>query len=100
MFSANSDKIVNELVIEELKSAIEQHGESFESVDLAKDVLFEEVQEARTEFNYVNNLFFMFYADTKKNYLEEIQNRARLCIKELAQVCAVVEKIKNSAEKK
>lgn len=100
MFSEKSDEYVDALIKAEFESAQQQHGESFERVDIAKDVLFEEVLEARTEFNYVNNLFFMFYADTQKNYLEEIQYKAKLCIKELAQVCAVVEKIKYSAEKK
>lgn len=89
MFSEVSDMYVDIAQATEYRAAVEQHGETFTSADEARSVLAEEITEADIE---VKN---MFIALAKDDY-DGVETAARLCIKESAQVLAVIKKIRLS----
>lgn len=102
MFNPNSDQKVEELVKLELEQAVKQWGEKYHSVNIADMVLQEEVDEAVTEVRGVKNSYILWLeklagkTDIQADVIEVIEKCAKNGIKELAQVCAVCEKIKVS----
>lgn len=99
MFAENSDKLVKKLVQAETVNAIQNYGKTYDNTAIAEDVLLEEVQEADKE---LDNLYMAFACTdfTKKEYVKlncaKIKKAAINGIKELAQVCAVINKIELS----
>lgn len=102
MFNAESDKKVVELVNLELDQAIKQYGEKYESIDIADNVLLEEIQEAENEIKSIKTAYIFWLEDLtegnnrQKTTIDMIQTFAKNGMKELAQVAAVCEKIKRS----
>lgn len=89
MFSEVSDMYVDIAQTTEYRSVVEQHGSRFESVDEAKAVLAEELTEADIE---MKNMWHCF----SRMDIDGAESAARLCIKETAQVLAVIKKMRNS----
>lgn len=102
MFNPNSDQKVEELVQLELDQAIKQWGEKYHSINIADVVLEEEIEEAKAEVKGVQNTYVLWLeklagkTDIQADVIEVIEKCAKNGIKELAQVCAVCEKIKKS----
>lgn len=102
MFNPNSDQKVDELVQLELDQAIKQWGEKYHSINIADMVLEEEIEEAKAEVKGVQNTYVLWLeklagkTDIQADVIEVIEKCAKNGIKELAQVCAVCEKIKKS----
>lgn len=102
MFNPNSDQKVDELVQLELDQAIKQWGEKYHSINIADMVLEEEIEEAKAEVKGVQNTYVLWLeklagkTDIQTDVIEVIEKCAKNGIKELAQVCAVCEKIKKS----
>lgn len=103
-FATETENIVNQLIQAEHKNACDLWGEKYTSKEEACDVLDEEVREVGYEFISLQcrNFDFIKYAyDNKKlpnNWIEETEKYIKNAIKELAQVCAVLLKIKNTLE--
>lgn len=101
-FAEETEKLVNELIQAEYENACENWGEKYHSKEEACDVLDEEVREVGYEVDRLGNRNFEFikYAyDNKQlpnNWIEETEKYIKNAIKELAQVGAVLMKIKNS----
>lgn len=102
MFNTKSDQVVEELVKLEFDQARRQWGETYNSIDIADEVLHEEIQESLVEFMGVKNIYLRWLENLagKTDGQTDIIGALELCakngIKELAQVCAVCEKIKHS----
>ena len=102
MFSEKTEKLVNELIQAEYEKACEDWGMEYASKQEACDVLDEEVREVGYEIRELRyrNFDFIKYAynDMKlsDNWIEETEKYIKNAIKELAQVGAVLQKIKNT----
>ena len=101
-FSEQTETFVNGCIASEYKNACEKWGEKYHSKEEACDVLDEEVREVGYEVDRLGNRNFEFikYAyDNKQlpdNWIEETEKYIKNAIKELAQVGAVLQKIKNT----
>lgn len=99
MFAEHSDKLVKKLIQAEFQNACDHYGCTYSDLDEAEKILIEEINEAETE---VEELEFRFsetdWIDGKNLSvdLNKMQKRAINGIKELAQVCAVINKIRLS----
>lgn len=102
MFNPESNKKVEELCSLEFNQAVKQWGEKYKDIDEAQEVLNEEINESVTELVGVRNCFVLWLeklagkTDIQADVINVIELCAKNGIKELAQVCAVCEKIKNS----
>lgn len=99
MFNPKSDKKVKELVELEYKQAVSQWGKVFPDEKTAAEVLEEECQEAHDEVSEIFKKFrrwMIVSEDSIKTIVPDIKKNAENGIKELAQVCAVCEKIMKS----
>ena len=102
-FSEQTEKLIEQLIQAEYKNACDLWGVKYSSKEEACDVLNEEVREAGyeiTELNY-RNFDFIKYAvsgdeQLPNNWIKETEIYVRNSIKELAQVGAVLQKIKNT----
>ena len=99
MFAEKSDKLVKKLIQAEFQNACDHYGMTYDSLDEAEKILIEEINEADTEVEELD----LRFSDTDwiegKNLsvdLNKMQKRAINGIKELAQVCAVINKIRLS----
>jgi hypothetical protein len=106
MFSPETEKLVNELIQAEYLNAVVNFGEKYHSLHEAYAVLLEEVEEV--EYGHKDlKIWFDEFWETIKNdsryydesvcvskMLEEVYHT----ISELAQVGAVLQKIKNTLE--
>lgn len=106
-FSENTERLVKELIQAEYKNACEKFGETFHSLHEGYAVLLEEVEEVQHYFENVliglNNLWIAVKENKENNVLgeqDEMFFDTKETIKELAQVGAVLMKIKNSLEEK
>lgn len=103
-FAPETEKLVNQLIQAEYKNACEDWGEKYNSKKEACDVLDEEVREVGyeiSELNYRSFDFVKYAYDNRKlpdNWIEETEKYVKNAIKELAQVGAVLMKIKNTSE--
>lgn len=104
MFNPKSDKKVKQLCRLELKNARKHWGEDYSTIKEADEVLVEEIREADVEISKVKKAFVVWRSrinekKPEKNpdqAIDSILESAKNGIKELAQVCAVCEKIKKS----
>lgn len=100
MFNKHTDTRVDTLICGELRTAKEQHGETFNSLHEAYAVALEELEEASEKVDMAKYRYEEVWNsikwDEEKNRLEEPLNKARECaveaIKELAQFAAVIDK--------
>lgn len=106
-FSDRTENIVNQLIQAEYKNACEQFGKKYNSLHEGYAVLLEEVEEVKPEITQLLNSFDVFWLWVKRNnqvhkYLcvEDMYKATENAIKELAQVGAVLMKIKNTLEVK
>lgn len=104
-FATETEKLVNELIQAEYKNACEIWGEKYNSKKEACDILNEEVREVEWEITELNcrNFEFIKYAyynneQLPDNWIEETEKHIKNAIKELAQVGAVVRKIRTTRE--
>lgn len=101
MFSKKSKELVKKLVQSEYVNAVETYGNEYESDIVMCEVLNEEMNEAHEEVKATSQAFVQFLENLKDNKdcqkeLNEVEERATLAIRELAQVCAVVQKCRNT----
>lgn len=99
MFAIQSDKLAKKLIQSEYRNAVETYGEKYESIDLAEDVLSEEISEADEEIENIYMAFSVmdFSNPTKlKMSVSKMRKAVINGIKELAQVGAVLNKIEKS----
>lgn len=89
MFSEISDMYVDIAQATEYRAAVEQHGYKFTSMKEAREILEEEVIEVHEE------VIDMVQSMSAEDY-DKTEAAARNCIKESAQVLAVLQKIKRS----
>lgn len=111
MFAEETEKLVNELIQAEYKNACEQFGDKYNSLHEGYAVLLEEVEEVEVEFEFIESTLKGIWKETKtfslKNYSEKIllgyckneMEYVKRTMKELAQVGAVLQKIKNTLGK-
>lgn len=108
-FAPKTEKLVNELIQAEYENACEIWGDKYHSLHEGYAVLLEEVEEAITEvkeLNYNRKMIWHYLKDYNPNsesicLLQSIwfaENCVKNAIKELAQVGAVLMKIKNTLE--
>lgn len=108
MFNKHTETRVETLICGELRTAKEQHGESFNSLHEAYAVALEEMEEASKEvdmakyrYEYVWNRIKL---DEEKKIIVDSLNRTRInaveAIKELAQFAAIIDKTLETLEKK
>ena len=102
-FSEQTEKLVNDLIQAEYKNACEKFGEKFNSLHEGYAVLLEEVEEANedmTRIKYSLEDFWKWIKQDTKIYPKDIdiviEEYLKYCISELAQVGAVLMKIKNT----
>lgn len=106
-FSVETGKLVNELIQAEYKNACEKFGKKYNSLHEGYAVLLEEVEEVKTEITQLLNSFDVFWLWVKRNnqdhkYLcvEDMYKATENAMLELAQVGAVLMKIKNTLQSK
>jgi hypothetical protein len=107
-FSPKSEKLVNELIQAEYKNACDNFGEKYHSLHEGYAVLKEEVEEVEYGHKDLKIWFDEFWESIKNNsyYNEESEcvdkmlEEVYYTISELAQVGAVLMKIKNTLEVK
>lgn len=107
-FSEQTEKLVNELIQAEYLNAVVNFGEKFHSLHEGYAVLLEEVEEAEQQFEMLCKTgVLLLWESTKtddfdcaKLQLNVMLHNTHSVIKELAQVGAVLMKIKNTLEDK
>ncbi len=106
-FSAETGKLVNELIQAEYKNACEKFGDKFNSLHEGYAVLKEEMDEERDEhICFMSNYEYLWeeIKDNAKGNIETLSKRMLdtvFCeMSELAQVGAVLMKIKNTLQSK
>lgn len=105
-FAQKTEKLVQELIQAEYKNACDNFGEKYHSLHEGYAVLLEEVEEANEDMTRIKYSLEDFWKwikqDTKINPKDidiVIEEYLKYCISELAQVGAVLMKIKNTLEK-
>ena len=102
MFAEETENLVNQLIQAEYKNACDLWGEKYPSKEEACVVLNEEVREVEYEYSNLQyrNFDFIKYAYGEQqlpdNWIEETEKYIKNAMKELAQVGAVLMKIKNT----
>lgn len=104
-FAAETENLVNGLIQAEYQNACTQFGEKYHSLHEAYAVLLEEVEEVEKEMSFLKRWLENIWESIKsenKYYQNECIEQLEICntntIKELAQVGAVLMKIKNTLE--
>ena len=92
-----SREIIKQLAAEELVSANEQHGQTFNSPHEAYAVLMEEVEEVIDEFSEVGRCLKDFWICVKEDAngsaeLDTLKRNAISCVQEMIQVVAMCDK--------
>ena len=103
-FAAETENLVNELINAEYLNAVKNHGEKFNSLHEGYAILLEEVEEVEPNISSLKENVSIMWKCIKKNEweiitLKSIENSLYYinnAIKELAQVGAVLQKIKNT----
>lgn len=105
-FSTKTDKLIKDLVQAEYGNACDNWGSTYNSLHEGYAVLLEEVEEAEIEMNKIKKDLEFLWLYIKRNdieminmYFGRIQESGLSCIKELAQVSAVLLKIQNTINK-
>lgn len=104
MFNNHTETRVETLICGELRTAKEQHGESFNSLHEAYAVALEELEEASVDFDNVKTVFSYFWeditaSDDPTNDLIDAKHYTVEAIKELAQFAAMIDKTLETLEK-
>lgn len=108
MFNKHTETRVETLICGELRTAKEQHGESFNSLHEAYAVALEELEEASDNVNMCQRCFRILWGQIKedcekneiKKYLHKLRNYYAVeAIKELAQFAAMIDKTLETLEK-
>lgn len=101
-FSAKTEQLVDELIQAEYTNACEKFGEKYNSLHEGYAVLLEEIEEVKEQTRNLRLIKFI-WNEVKKDHkdilykLLELMEKGVICaIKELAQVGAVLQKIKNT----
>ena len=105
-FSPDTEKLVNELIQAEYKNACEKFGDKYHSLHEGYAILLEETEEVEPNISSLKENVSLMWKYIKKNEweiiaLKSIENSLYYinnAIKELAQVGAVLMKIKNTLE--
>jgi hypothetical protein len=107
MFSEQSEQLVNNLIQAEYKNACEKFGEKYNSLHEGYAVLLEEMEEVNSEIADLDTWQKTFWRSVRGgDYYEPIEcvEEIKICVEnaisELAQVGAVLMKIKNTLEVK
>lgn len=102
-FSTKTDKLVNDLIQAEYGNACDNWSDNYNSLHEGYALLLEEIEEAEAEMKKIKGDLEFLWLYTKRNDIEminlnlnRIQESDLSCIKELAQVGAVLLKIKNT----
>lgn len=102
-FAADTEKLIEQLIQAEYKNACEKFGYKYNSLHEGYAVLLEEIEEVKNEITQLLNSFDVFWLWVKRNnqvhtYLcvEDMYEATENAISELAQVGAVLMKIKNT----
>ena len=107
MFNKHTETRIGTLICGELRTAKEQHGETFNSLHEAYAVALEELEEASENVNMVKYRYeyvwnCIRWDEEKKRIVEalnETRNYAVEAIKELAQFAAMIDKTLETLEK-
>ena len=106
-FAKETENIVNQLIQAEYENACEKFGDKYHSLHEGYAILLEEVEEAEKEITFLKRWLENIWESIKsenKLYQYECTEQLEICntnaIKELAQVGAVLMKIKNTLEVK
>lgn len=106
-FSPESEKLVNELIQAEYDNACDNWGNNYNSLHEGFAILKEEVEEVREEIKHLKMDKKVFWNNVKENEIAGVKQMliflnedVKDSIKELAQVGAVLQKIKNTLEVK
>lgn len=106
-FAKETEKLVNDLIQAEYKNACENFGEKYHSLHEGYAVLLEEVEEVEREMSFLKRWLENCWESIKsenKCYQNECIEQLEICntnaMKELAQVGAVLLKLKNTLEVK
>lgn len=103
-FHEQTEKLINELIQAEYENACKIWGEKYNSKEEACDVLDEEVREVGyelTDLEYRNFDFKKYAYDQEQlptDWVERTEKYIKKAMSELAQVGAVLMKIKNTLE--
>lgn len=104
-FSEQTENLVNQLINAEYLNAVINFGEKFNSLHEGYGVLLEEVEEVIPEIKFLEKWLDNFWHSIKVNNIsydlecvEEMLNCVKNAMKELAQVGAVLQKIKNTID--
>ena len=104
-FSEKTKTLTSTLIQAELENIIKQYGDKYNSLHEGYAILKEELEEAVIELKAFNTCFNMYWVAIKDNDKVETEKNIKYMIyyhekmiKELAQVGAVLQKIKNTAE--
>lgn len=107
MFNKHTDTRVETLICGELRTAKEQHGETFNSLHETYAVALEELEEASVDFENIKTAFNYFWEETKSDDkssttsdLVITKSYAVEAIKELAQFAAMIDKTLGTLDKK
>lgn len=98
-FAPETENIVELAIKKEYENACEQYGDKYLCMQEMLQVLSEEVKEVYDELELAQNEVIKKQFLTKSYNTEtllKLENYARNAMKELAQVCAVLMKIKNT----
>ena len=104
-FAPETEKLVEQLIQAEYKNACEKFGEKYHSLHEWYAVLLEEVEEVRKEIKHLKMDKKVFWNKIKETETEGVNQMLVFlnedvegAMKELAQVGAVLQKIKNTLE--
>jgi CII-binding regulator of phage lambda lysogenization HflD len=106
MFATETENLVEQLIQAEYLNAVVNFGEKYHSLHEGYAVLKEEIEEVRDEYNSLLSDYHYLWENIKDNdenvlsTIAEMQIDVIRQIKELAQVGAVLMKIKNTLEDK
>ena len=105
MFAIETENLVEQLIQAEYKNACKNYGEKFNSLHEGYAVLLEEVEEAKEQIENIEVDICDVWRAIKNNasYIVEdnckrLLNNIESCISELAQVGAVVRKIRTTKD--
>lgn len=103
-FSDRTEKLTEHLIQAEYENAVVNYGEKYHSLHEGYAILYEEVEEAKFEIDRIDALLRTIWQEVKKSQfqkymkddLSKLNQVIYLSIKELAQVCAVLMKMRNT----
>lgn len=106
-FAPKTEKLTEQLIQAEYKNACKKFGDKYHSLHEGYAVLLEEVEEVKERITQIDEWLESYWVcvklnvkDLSKQKLEKIHTNTILAISELAQVGAVLQKIKNTLENK